>query len=178
MVDRYYLMHGSDPAPVALIDGQLSIMEVFEKCALPLGVCPQAGGVSEHYLMEQRLKMWFAHRTIPSSRQFAEELRTALGMDFPELMLKNLSVSLTDTYWLCPQALFGTDALTWDQINFHQNGFPEAVSQAFLQDGAQIPTGQLHPLFTTDAPQVCYPNHELFTLYPADDTYRRMDTLY
>lgn len=34
-----------------------------------------------------------------------------------------------------------------------------------------------HFAFAPDAPQVCYPNHELFTLYPADDTYRRIDTL-
>ena len=34
-----------------------------------------------------------------------------------------------------------------------------------------------HFAFTPDAPKVDYPNHELFTLYPADDTYRRIDTL-
>lgn len=143
---RYYLMHQN--APIALLTHGLSVLELYDRAQMPLGICPKDIKASA-YLTEQRLKTWFAHRTIPENRQFAKELQTMLGTSFTELMIKSLSISLTDTYWLCPEELLKKQELTWEMLNFHQNGFSNKVAESYLCSG-KVPIDFPHPTFTTD----------------------------
>ena len=62
------------------------------------------------------LKQWWNNRAVPASRRmFSKALRDISGRWNPaEYLAKNLAVSVSDTYWVCPEKL----ALTWDDVHF------------------------------------------------------------
>ena len=76
------------------------------------------------------LSLWFDARAIPSGRSELENILSSAGCQTPEAYLvKNLALSLDDTYWLCPAEL---PDLSWDQVNL----FSHAGERLVFHDGA------------------------------------------
>lgn len=66
----------------------------------------------------QRFMFWWKHRAVPRKRPDLPELLKEAGCSTAELLLvKNLALSLTDTYWICPD---GMD-LRWRDVNLFEN---------------------------------------------------------
>ena len=64
----------------------------------------------------QRFMFWWKHRAVPRKRPDLPELLKEAGCSTAELLLvKNLALSLTDTYWICPFDL----ELQWSDVNLH-----------------------------------------------------------
>ncbi len=62
---------------------------------------------------------WWKDRAIPEGRERLLELLQKYDCDSPqELLMKNLGLSLTDTYWISPAEL----DLTWEEVNLFDNG--------------------------------------------------------
>lgn len=147
MSNTYYLMHGNSPAAVIK---DSAITGIFDKAELPLGIISHGTNSGNYpdseYLMNHKFHSWLDHRTIPNNRVFGELLQKALGCSFPEAMLRSMAISLTDTYWLKPE---GTD-FRWEDMNFHDNLFSNAVNDVVLSHQGSIPSDMIHPTFTTD----------------------------
>lgn len=63
---------------------------------------------------------WWNERAIPEGREHLTELLQKHGCSGShELLLKNLGLSLTDTYWLCP---YDYKDMRFDDINLFDNG--------------------------------------------------------
>ena len=133
----YILMHRN--VETAYIRNKMRIEEVYKPDELPVGLDNQ-------YHPSLHFPMWLSHRTIPNNRIFAEYLRKAVGYDFTDAMLRNMSVSITDTYWMKP---INCD-LTWEQVNYHDNLFSNEVSKAVISHTDNLMFDGLHPDFTTD----------------------------
>lgn len=93
------------------------------------------GLISEKANMSLRgFNDWWRGRGIPSARMGLSALLTELGADFPEeLLQRNLGLSLSDQYWICPDG----SGLKWEDINFFNNDFDEAslAIEPFAVDG-------------------------------------------
>ena len=75
---------------------------------------PFLGSSEQRHIYE-----WWAGRAIPDGRERLEDLLKKSGYETTTaFLMKNLGLSLTDTYWICP-----SDAdLTWEDVNLFQNG--------------------------------------------------------
>ena len=70
------------------------------------------------------IKEWWQGRSIPASRDGLRGALDSLGMYLPQQLLeKSLGLSLSDSYWICPQG----ENLKWADINFFNNPFSEDV---------------------------------------------------
>lgn len=65
---------------------------------------------------------WLLHRSIPATRKGLN--KTLEKVNTFELMLRNLGLSLTDSYWLNP---VGSN-YTWDSVNLYENDFRDSIS--------------------------------------------------
>jgi len=64
------------------------------------------------------LNVWLGHRAIPGTRRQIEQILQKAHCETPvEYLIKNLGLSLTDAYWLCP---FEAQDLTWEGVNLYQ----------------------------------------------------------
>lgn len=102
--------------------------DIDEKYA-PIGVMTRGRGMSL-----QAFNEWWRGRGIPSGRMGLLALLAELGVDFPEeLLQRNLGLSLSDQYWICPDG----SGLTWENINFFNNDFGEVslATESFAADG-------------------------------------------
>ena len=71
-------------------------------------------------MVTQNIYKWWANRTIPEGRDRLEFILKQNGCKTSkELLLKNLGLSLTDTYWICPE---NYRYLTFDDVNLFDNG--------------------------------------------------------
>lgn len=92
------------------------------------------------------LNRWFNDRAIPNGRQYLEEILQREGCATPAAYLvKNLALSLCDTYWICPASL---RSLTWDEVNLfsHQGEeltFHDGEGRAFYTSSNASLTGSL-----------------------------------
>ena len=70
------------------------------------------------------LKKWWSERSVPISQNGIQKILSDNGYATSEQYLfKNLGLSLTDYYWICP-----LDAeLTWEKVNLFDNPFHENV---------------------------------------------------
>ena len=135
-MQNYILMHGDKE--VAYINDKMKLQEIYDRQEMPIGFRnPQN--------VSLRFSLWLSHRTIPNNRIFADSLRKVTGCDFIDAMLRNMSVSITDTYWMKPEE----SDLTWGQVNYHDNLFSNEVSNAVIQH-LSLSDVSLHPDFTTD----------------------------
>ena len=63
---------------------------------------------------------WWSDRAIPEGRDRLSLILNEYGCkNTKELLLKNLGLSLTDTYWICPEEY---SYLTYDDVNLFDNG--------------------------------------------------------
>lgn len=70
----------------------------------------------------KNLNNWLRRRRIPSLRDGLNDLLSYLGIPTTaDLALKNLALSLSDQYWLCPEESY----LTWEEVNFFQNDYQQ-----------------------------------------------------
>ena len=110
MNDNYLLMHKDVTCGVIAVDrdsGALTEFKVTEKEFVPFL------GNADDRLM----KIWWNHRAVPGSRRDMEELIKKAGCDNAMgYLAKNLALSLTDTYWICPADI----NLVWTDINLYK----------------------------------------------------------
>ncbi len=101
---------------VALIqmtsDGEIDNYEIFNQRFMPYL------GSNDPY----HLHTWWNNRAIPEGREHLLPLLKKHNCSNPsELLMKNLGLSLTDTYWICPARL----NLSWEEVNLFDNGNKE-----------------------------------------------------
>ena len=66
----------------------------------------------------EKIKRWWEARAVPASRKAMEQIIRASGSFSPkDYLVKNLGLSMTDCYWLCPLDL----ELEWSRINLFEN---------------------------------------------------------
>jgi len=109
MKDRYILMHKNTPCGVLSIDRDSGALEEFKLTEKEYG--PFLGNADERLM-----KIWWKHRAVPGNRKdIVEAIRNAACETNEEYLAKNLALSLTDTYWICPA---GMD-LAWDDVKLY-----------------------------------------------------------
>ncbi len=102
------------------LDDPLSVERVIDAQHAPLGVLTSGGKPKKRELNE-----WWRHRSIPNSRPGFESKLVGLGIDVSSnLAVKNLGLSLSDCYWLCP---VDNGGLSWRDINYFENDFAESA---------------------------------------------------
>lgn len=115
--------------------------EVLDAGRAPLGVL--AGSVEPSLAA---FNLWWEGRGIPHEREGVANLLRALAVDVPEqLVTRNLGLSLSDQYWVCPDG----SGLTWDDINFFAHDFSE-VSEHIAPYVPRASSGGAHPDNTTN----------------------------
>ena len=80
------------------------------------------------------LKRWWKRRSVPISQgniRFLLEKKGLLGSE--EYLLKNLGLSLTDYYWICPV----NSDLTWEDINLFDNEFVGNIMMGEMESDIQ-----------------------------------------
>ena len=88
------------------------IKEIINERHLPL--CVQ--GNSEN------IRLWWNKRAVPSSRKDIDIVMDELDIhDRNEFLIRNLALSVTDSYWLCPI----DKNYQWNEVSFHTNAFPD-----------------------------------------------------
>ena len=66
------------------------------------------------------LKKWWKRRAVPISQGNIKEMLESKGLlGSEEYLLKNLGLSLTDYYWICPV----DSDLRWEDVNLFDNDF-------------------------------------------------------
>ena len=104
---RYTLMHGNTPC-ASVVFGDGGKIEAFQltnpEYAPFLGNCDT-----------QKFSKWWGMRAVPASRTLMKRIMQDAGMLTPEKKKKkNLALSVTDTYWVCPQET----NLSYDDVRF------------------------------------------------------------
>ena len=116
MNDSYILMHKDAPCAIIAIDrdsGALTETEFVRKEYAPFL------GNADLRLM----KIWWEHRAVPGSRKEMEEIIRKAGCEnSKEYLAKNLALSMTDTYWICPLDV----SLSWEDVNLYRRSEPES----------------------------------------------------
>lgn len=65
----------------------------------------------------RQINKWWEMRAIPGTRTDMERILREAGVETnQEYLAKNLALSITDTYWICPVDL----SLTWEKVNLFQ----------------------------------------------------------
>lgn len=92
----YYLMHQNSECAILEFDyetGNLLNCDVMDKAVMPMN------GKADI----KNLRNWWRYRPVPSTREDMKHVMRLAGIEFPELyLIKNLGLSMTDTYWICP----------------------------------------------------------------------------
>lgn len=103
----------------------LRVDKVYDLSRAPLGFTSPRG--SKVSLRE--LTSWWAHRSIPVSREGMDAKLASLGVRDPSrIPFKSLGLSLSDQYWLLPKG----EALDWESVNFFTNDFEELDDAGWL----------------------------------------------
>ena len=90
------------------------ITAIYNSAYAPLSLMDNQG------ISLKNLNNWLRRRRIPSLRDGLNDLLSYLGIPTTaDLALKNLALSLSDQYWLCPEESY----LTWEEVNFFQNDY-------------------------------------------------------
>ncbi len=63
----------------------------------------------------RRMARWLAARAVPASRESMRRLLERAGITSTEYLVKNLALSLSDTYWICPR----NTGLSWSDVNLY-----------------------------------------------------------
>ena len=110
MNDNFILMHKTAPCGVLAVDrasGALTEFTLIDKQYAPF-----LGNAND-----ELMKIWWNHRAVPESRKDMEVVVRLAGCDNNSgYLAKNLALSLTDTYWICPADI----ELAWEDINLYK----------------------------------------------------------
>lgn len=91
---------------------------------LPVGIAVKKGIADRAALNE-----WWTDRSIPASRSGVREALETLEITSTKMLLvRCYGLSLSDQYWICPEG----SGLTWDAINFFDNGFSEDIGDVLF----------------------------------------------
>ena len=91
------------------LDGEIENYEIINPARMPY-----LGSTEKKHIYS-----WWKDRAIPEGRDRLLELLKEYDCESPqELLMKNLGLSLTDTYWISPAEL----DLTWEEVNLFDNG--------------------------------------------------------
>ncbi|MCH5185984.1 MAG: excisionase [Oscillospiraceae bacterium] len=124
---KYILMHKEiSVCEINISDASFSV-ESIGKLYNPGHIPP---GLSHNDKIDTiKFNRWYKSRSIPASRQAAEEALDLIGIAHrDELILKHYGLSLSDQYWFKPK---GSD-LRWKDVNFFYNDFSEDVGNALF----------------------------------------------
>lgn len=105
----YLLKHKNDNCAILSIDSNNGAIEAFK----PLNdkLLPFLGKADLSLM-----RTWWQARAVPASRDSMREVIRRAGAHNPEdYLAKNLALSMTDSYWLCPETDLG---LKWEVVNF------------------------------------------------------------
>lgn len=105
---KYYLMHKNDVCgSLAFDENSGRILEYKDNKE---GFSPFLGNCDVN-----RIRKWWEMRAVPASRTMIQEMIQKTGcLNTESYLAKNLALSMTDTYWICP-----ADApLDYDDIKF------------------------------------------------------------
>ena len=113
MADTYKLMHKDELCGVLTLDedtGQLIEFKTLSRSAPFLGSADTG-----------LMRRWWEARAIPASRTAMQEIIRLAGCNSNKgYLAKNLALSMTDTYWICPIEM----ELQWSNVNLHNlHGF-------------------------------------------------------
>ena len=107
----------------------VSIGAEIDTSHAPIGLVSSCGSISL-----DEFNAWWRGRGIPATRMGLSDLLAESGTNVPEeLLQRNLGLSLSDQYWICPDG----SGLVWDDINFFNNDFDRVSLETspFAVDG-------------------------------------------
>lgn len=105
---NYMLMHKDVPCGTIIIDEDSG--SIFAYKDNHSGNSPFLGNTDL-----KKLKKWWEARSVPASRAMIQDVMKKTGCINPEVYLaKNLALSMTDAYWLCPYG----ESIRYDEIKF------------------------------------------------------------
>lgn len=134
-----YLYHKNHiVAKLMMYNGQpVGIEKVYDQKLLPIGLRGDTDFADQNFIV------WVGQRLISEGRIHIELIRRCLGTP-ADLSAKSFGLSLTDCYWFVPDDR--KDILTWEDVNFHDNGF---VSDLLLMKQDHLETPHRSPDYTT-----------------------------
>lgn len=139
MMVRYLLKHKDDIAAEILFceeDGSLHQV-LSSACEKYLPVCARHGH-------EKNLAFWWRNRAVPKSRSDVRELLDKEGVRTTQsLLLNNLGLSMTDSFWVCP----ADSQLRWQDVSFHLNA--RGRKEIDISTGEWSPNRNLTPIAST-----------------------------
>jgi len=96
MTDKYILMHKDIPVANLVLDNTTNLIIGYKPLNPEhspfLGTCDI-----------DKIKKWWAMRSIPASREMMQQvIRNAGCINAEGYLAKNLALSMTDSYWICP----------------------------------------------------------------------------
>jgi len=138
MRNLYILMHQNDPVAGLLLsdDGRISKIQPVCKELLPFREMTDL----------KLINVWWGQRSIPENRSDLQKLLEESGCSSASsLMVRNLALSLTDTYWIRPESM---EQLTWEQVNLFDSADRNLVlrtpyGEEFTRDPASTLNGSL-----------------------------------
>ena len=102
--------------------------EIIDEERMPIGLASRRTGVKIW-----DFSGWWAGRGIPKKRVNLDRILMEAGVYVPEeLIYRNLGLSLSDQYWICPV----NSGLKWEEINFFSNDFESIAYQEGKISGA------------------------------------------
>ena len=136
-----YLMHRDIPTAIVETERNVPVTysEIINRNELPIGTYHE--NKSTRRLLWDK---WVKSRTIPSTRPDIRRLEQFYGKTVSELFMQSAGISLTDGYYFTENP----ENRIWDKINYHKNGFEEAILKSKMKLWIQV--GQASPDFTTD----------------------------
>lgn len=134
------LMHQNTPVAKIEMNEKIPVgyKEIIKPEELPLGTYHANQSTTRLLLLR-----WYESRSIPSARPSLKKIENMLGKNKAELFMLASGVSITDGYWFKDE----NDNVSWEMINYHDNGFDELLLQLNLN---QLISGIHSPDITTD----------------------------
>lgn len=106
---NYVLKHKDDDCAHIMIDKADS--KIYSVTFIEPALCPVPGTSDS-----AKIKKWWSLRAIPGTGQFVKNMLAHSGCyTAQEYLERNLGLSLTDCYWICPK---GSD-LKWDDVKLY-----------------------------------------------------------
>lgn len=107
-MQKYNLMHGNDICGNIVFSDDGRIISYKDK---ETGLSPFLGTANE-----LKIRKWWQTRSVPANRSIIQDLlKGPDGITAEQYLEKNLALSMTDSYWICP---YGMD-ISYDQVKFN-----------------------------------------------------------